>query len=364
MPLASRLAFQFDKHVQVRGTGLFQSRAVRISEQSPRHLNALVLGGNPYQVEISHDDGRLLVFCECPYFTEYGQCKHLWAAILEADRRGALADALNSKYLMLDDGSDSDDEDDPFSPYQFPRIPRPPPPPKVPEWQEHLTAVQQELAKKPPAAAWPREFEILYTIDVAASKSTSAIVVELFSRTRKKNGEWLAPKGFKVTPAQAISLPDPTDAEVIAAMLGGQEYIPYQYYSSSGTVTRKALPAELALKLIPAIAATGRLRWRTDMASMDFRPTAWDPGEPWKLWLEVRQKAGEQWTIEGALRRGEERMELSEPLLLLPGGHIGLMMTRDHVARFDAAGAFPWVAQLRSLKRIAFRDAERDTSNT
>ena len=120
-----------------------------------------------------------------------------------------------------------DDEDDPFYHYQSPRIPRPPPPPKVPEWQEHLTAVQQELAKKPPTSAWPREFELLYAIDVAASKLTASIVVEMLSRTRKKNGEWSAPKGFKVTPAQAVSLPDAADAEVVAAMLGGQEYFPY-----------------------------------------------------------------------------------------------------------------------------------------
>ncbi len=194
---------------------------------------------------------------------------------------------------------------------------------------------------------------------MAASKATASIVVELFSRTRKKNGEWSAHKGFKVTPAQAGSLPDPADAEAVAAMLGGQEYLPYQYYSTSSAVTRKALPAELALKLIPMIAATGRLRLARGHGSpWIFSPAAWDPGEPWKLWLEVRQREGEQWSIEGSLRRGEERMELSQPLLLLEGG---LMMTAGQLARFDAAGAFPWVAQLRSLKRITFRDAERDT---
>src|ERR1700733_13665108 len=105
MPLASRLAFQFEKRVQIRGVDIFQRGGVRVSEQSPRHVNALVIGGNPYHVEISHDNGRLLVFCECPYFAEYGQCKHLWATVLEADRRSALTEALQAKYLILDDGS-------------------------------------------------------------------------------------------------------------------------------------------------------------------------------------------------------------------------------------------------------------------
>src|SRR5580692_10795936 len=114
MPLASRIAFQFDRGVQSRGFGLFKGRAVRVLEQSSDHLQALVTGGRLYEVRVTYEDGRLLVFCECPYFGEYGTCKHLWAAILEADKRGALADALHAKYLTIDDGSDLDDDDDEY----------------------------------------------------------------------------------------------------------------------------------------------------------------------------------------------------------------------------------------------------------
>jgi hypothetical protein len=354
MPLASRLAFQFDKHVQLRGAGLFQNRSVRVSHESSSRLKALVIGGNPYWVEINHDGGRLRVSCECPYFEEYGYCKHLWAALLEADRRGALTEALASKYLTLDDGSGTDEGHGFVRPFEL----RPSSPVHVPAWEEQLTAIRRELdQRKSKPAAWPREFEILYVIDLAASRSSAAIVIELFSRTRKKNGDWSAHKGFRVNPAQASSLPDPADAEVVTAMLGGQEYYPYQYYSSSTTVTRKALPAPLAIKVIPLIASTGRLRLRSDAIATALQPAEWDPGEPWKLWLEVRQREGEQWTIEGSLRRGDERMELSKPLLLLEEG---LAITPGVVARFDAAGAFPWVSRLRNLNRISFSDRERD----
>ncbi len=108
MPLASRLAYQFDKHVQLRGAGLFHNRSVRVSHESSSRLKALVIGGNPYWVEINYDLGRLRVSCECPSFEEYGYCKHVWAALLEADRRGALTEALSAKYLTLDDGSGTD----------------------------------------------------------------------------------------------------------------------------------------------------------------------------------------------------------------------------------------------------------------
>jgi superfamily II DNA or RNA helicase len=356
MALASRLAFQFDKHVQVRGAGLFQNRAVRVSHESPRRLKALVIGGNPYWVEITYENGRLLVECDCPAFDEYGSCKHLWAALLEADRRGALTDALAAKYLILDDGTGALDDGPGYGPGR-PFELRGPAASRVPAWEEQLTAIRRELDhRKSKAAPWPRDFEIIYVLDVAASRSAGAAVIELFSRTRKKNGEWSAQKGFKITPAQAGTLPDPMDAETVTAILGGQEYYPYQFYSSSNAV-RKALPIPLAVKLLPGIAAAGRLRLRADATSTALQPAIWDSDEPWKLWLEVRPREGEQWSIEGSLRRGEERMELSRPLLLLEAG---LLIESGSVSRFDPAGAFPWVAQLRNLNRISFLDRERD----
>ena len=38
-----------------------------------------------------------------------------------------------------------------------------------------------------------------------------------------------------------------------------------------------------------------------------------------------------------------------------------MLATHDRVARFDPAGGFAWVAQLRKLKRIPFSNRERDT---
>ncbi|HEV8148289.1 MAG TPA: DEAD/DEAH box helicase [Bryobacteraceae bacterium] len=323
-------------------------------------MHASVSGGNQYDVRVTLDHGRLLVSCDCVYFSEYGKCKHLWATILEADRRGALSEAMNAKYLTIEDNLSPDDPTgfgDVSDRDRLPRRPRlpPPQPPRIPAWQEHLTAIQREIQHKQPLATWPREFEILYVIDAPASRASGAIVLELFSRTRKKTGEWSAQKGFKVSPAQAGSLPDPVDAEVVGAMLGGMEA--YSYYSANGSSTRKTLPAALALKIIPTIASTGRLRLRTDLSAKDSPPLLWDSGEPWKFYLDVRQGEGEQWSIQGSLRRGDERMDVHEPLLLL---ECGLLVTPGLIARFDTAGGFPWVTRLRGLKRIAFLDSERD----
>src|SRR6185295_3201273 len=146
--------------------------AVRVTDESPTHVHASVSGGNQYDVRVALDNGRLLVSCDCVYFSEYGKCKHLWATILEADRRGALADAMSAKYLTIEDNLSPDDPTG-FLPRR-PRFP-PPQPPRIPPWQEHLTAIQREIQHKQPPATWPREFEVLYMIDKAASRAAGAI---------------------------------------------------------------------------------------------------------------------------------------------------------------------------------------------
>src|SRR5262249_13953334 len=156
------------------------------------------------------------------------------------------------------------------------------------------------------------------------------LMVELLSRARKKNGEWAAIKEFRITPAQTASLPDPADVELISAVFGGQEYFSFQYSYMASAPTRKALPPVLAVKLMPLISATGRLRLRPNPGSTDLKPLTWDAGEPWRLWLDVHQDDRDQWKITGSLRRGEERMDLTEPLLILEGG---FLIARNSVAR-------------------------------
>ena len=164
------------------------------------------------------------------------------------------------------------------------------------------------------------------------------------------------PRDFHPTPERAANLPDPVDAEAITLMLGASDEFSYEYGSRFILPRRKVLPSRLAHRLIPMVAATGRLRSREHGVD-SLRPATWDAGEPWKLWLEIRQDDRDQWNITGVLRRAEERMPLEEPLLLLAGG---FLLARGKVARFDDAGAFPWAVQLRRVERIPFPDRERD----
>ena len=211
-----------------------------------------------------------------------------------------------------------------------------------------------ELRKADPE--WPDGFELLYAIDPLSSRTTGAIVLDLFSRNRKKSGEPTVWKDFRIAHTRAGMLPDPVDADLVPMMLGGTDTFSFNYSHSYGTSTRKALPYALALKVLPRAAAADRLAIRGERMQQ-FIPLAWDEGDPWRLLLEVRQDDRDQWAITGALARGEERMQLTEPSLILRGGFV---IARNAIARLEDEGAFGWIEQLLAIRQIPFPDRERD----
>ena len=92
------------------------SRAVRLNEGSPRHFHGEVQGTRYYQVNIDFDGRTVLLGCECPYFVGTGPCKHLWAAILEAEKRGLLSEVVKAPSVEVEEDIDDDSEllDDSF----------------------------------------------------------------------------------------------------------------------------------------------------------------------------------------------------------------------------------------------------------
>src|SRR5262249_20269044 len=146
------------------------------------------------------------------------------------------------------------------------------------------------------------------------------------------------------------------DADIVPELLGATDTFAFNYAATYASSMRKVVPYALALKLLPRAAANHRLAVRNPL-NHEFEFIGWDEGAPWSLLLEVRQDEGDQWAIEGPLARGEERMPLSEPSLILPGGFV---VAREKMARLEDAGQFTWIHQLLSLNRIPFPDRERD----
>ena len=358
MSLAFKLGSQFERRLQDRGRYLSDTGAVSVTDQGPDHIYATVRGSQEYEVRVTYTrDARnrdnLLVFCTCPYFDDYARCKHVWAVIVEASRARSLPNAEYARFLRIDrePAAQQGGLIEPVAPhYPIPQRTRTPP------WKEYLGQIQAtaELRKSDPE--WPDGFELLYVVDPPSSRATGAVVLDLFSRSRKKNGEPTVWKDFRISHTRAGQLPDPVDTDIVPMLLGGTDTFSFNYSSTYGTSTRKALPHALALKVIPRAAAAGRLALRADHLHQ-FAPLEWDQGEAWRLLLEVRQDDRDQWTIVGALVRGEERMPLTEPVLILRGGFV---VARGRVALLEDEGAYAWIEQLLAIRSIPFPDRERD----
>jgi superfamily II DNA or RNA helicase len=77
----------------------------------------------------------------------------------------------------------------------------------------------------------------------------------------------------------------------------------------------------------------------------EFQALEWDGGPPWEFRLDiVHATRDESFSIDGALVRGDERLPIREPSMVLPSGYL---FHRGRVARLDAKGAFAWLSQLR-----------------
>ncbi|MCC6264642.1 MAG: DEAD/DEAH box helicase [Bryobacterales bacterium] len=373
MPLASKLAFQVEKKTQWKGYQIFHSHGIRVLKTKPHTFQTMVTGNGSYEVDLLYEEGSLVVHCTCPAYDKYGPCKHIWAAILEADKQGALPEAQNARTLRIvdllesadfdeDEGEDEGD-DEPrgvnwknFSVSPAPSVMKQP---ARPLWRDQLDTIarltlEQALAgnRKP----WPAGFEIAYVLDLAGSRKAGAVVLDLRSRSRKKNGDWTVFKDLRLTPAQICQLPDPKDSELILSLHRRDIYAAHgDYYG--GSVYQYFLPAEQTRAVLPEIASRGRLWHNNGTFGATPSPVGWDAGDPWQFWVRIRRNERDLWELTGELRRQKDHLGLSAPSQFFDAG---FLLHENTLTRLENPATVPWIRELASNKAITFADKDRD----
>ena len=222
---------------------------------------------------------------------------------------------------------------------------------------------------------------LVYVLDVAATQSHNQVVVDLARRQRKPTGEWGPLRPWWYAPRAAHVKYDPEDRLLLAlldeahhgtsshssqanssagngvATSSGALTTPVRAASDLRGIRRFVLRKDQA-GLVERLAKTGRLRLRRTEGEDDPPTMRWDDGQPWRFCLDIRTEAGgKRWSWRGGLRRGENRMDLAEPLVLLPGL---LVLGVGRAARFDDLGVMPWILRLRYEKEITFVEPQQD----
>lgn len=346
MKLAKRLQGHFSTSVRNRGEAYFWQNRVRMRRGTTHAVEAVVRGSGNYEVSLAWENGVLTPWCDCPYFCDSGVlCKHLWATILAADAQKHLSDVAAAPSIVVDGGTDMAEEDRAAAPDRAifaSKIARPAAP-KPPQWREMLTGiVNQRALMSNSRDAWPAKREILYIVDVAGSLRSSNLALWLYSRDRKGDGSYTRPRPLTLQLALIPRLPLAGDRELLAALSGAKP----QYWGG-GMYEQLPLPCvvphPLAITVVPLAIRTGRCYLQTQAGTEEWAPLIWDDGGTWQFGLEIWRREHE-WIVAGALSRGEERMDVTSPVLITPGG---LVFNANRVSPLAADTGFDWVSNLR-----------------
>jgi superfamily II DNA or RNA helicase len=365
------------KTTRQRGHDYYVSRRVTIISGDALHVDATVRGGQSYEVQLYRVGDAIEASCTCPYCESYlAPCKHIWATLLAAEDRGYLQGdgrrAVRKLELIAQDGEDDLDEDDlddvawyeppqPASAFRprngtAPSKPRSDPPRRATQtWKAALSRLHS-TAKEAPAtgsAALPPGHEIIYVVDIPGSVAGNVLVLEVGTRHRKRDGEWSQPQNRRFSLSELARLPEPADRQALSILAGGRERVSGYYRASDyydRVPSRVLLTEALGETLLPMLCGTGRCLLRESAPDGSMRPLRWDDAGPWEFWLKVAPAdAGKAYTIAGELRRGEERLALKSPWLLLRGG---LVIWEDRIAPLQDFNAFSWIALLRDQGEV------------
>jgi hypothetical protein len=383
MPLTKKFADEFSHTAQSEGEKIFLRAGVKFDEHLPDTIEATVQGGQPYTVYMSREKGAVRYACDCPHYASTGApCKHVWATLLAAEAAGYVDQWKTDRHLDLLPDDDDFLEDE--APPQYPRNPleatlRTLVNPSrarssgsrrkratAAEWKQSLANLRDAMQLKDQqqtVAGWPAGREVLYIIDVPRTLEGHGLTIEVDSRERRKDGNWGKPKKQAIRSEEIPTLPDPRDREVLSLLQGAKSardsfssyyYASYDYASSTSSFR---LGTGMQSAMVRRMCDTGRCLLRID-PDQDLLPLSWDEGGAWELWVMARQAADSpNFVLNGELRRGEERMEIAEPVMLVAGG---LVFTREKVAPLDEGGAFPWVAMLRSKQELLVPATDRE----
>lgn len=357
------LAPSVNLRTRAKGLQYFQSGRVIDVNGAEWVANATVRGTRDYRVDLVRDRHRFTGACECPYYADRAEiCKHIWAALLEAEERGLLTgDGLVGDDAVLEPEyrpSAADVRQEAEISYSAPGTRAPVV--KPPAWQRFLRELQQDVAAAEGAVPLPRfsNGEIVYAVDVRETLAGRGTVVTVFFRQRRKNGAWTKPKPIGMTPVEAEHMVDHDDREILSLLIGASNvwYQGAPYEAGYPRLSRYVLNGPLEDRVLPMLARTGRAHLDSVGDEHGLLPISWDVGAPWKFELEIaNDDRHDTILVDGAFFRDGERMALREPILLLSRG---FLFTRTSMARLDLEGGFAWLARLRSFGRIAIPRAE------
>lgn len=415
MSLIKVMEPRFRGDIRFRGAAYVQSERVEITHVTDDRLYGVVHDGDEFQTQLSRDDSQMVPFCTC---AKPGQqeihCKHVWATILIAEEQGYVNGGVRAghfpPFVAIEDDLDIDLDSDLFDDIAIgeafaPTQQKTKAPRKVErqlsDWERRLKTIRDDLDEGELASATSREREILYQLDIAASREHGQIVVDVAQRQRRASGQWGKLKPLKLKPGKLDDVEREEDRDILALMGGGVVDRTNWFGQQSEfqtAVYRYRLPSELGEKVLPMLCQTERFVIYDPTGDDTTKKVSWDDGPAWQLSMRVAQATdkiiledgsvhdeseedenanfgtdadvdGEEdssdeprtyWTLEGQLSREFEDEEpttcdVRDVTLIVPSGFV---VRGRSIAHLEDFGAYEWIRLLRSKDVIRVPEGE------
>jgi superfamily II DNA or RNA helicase len=332
----------FQSSVRMRGRAYqLGGRVERIEPDADELIRANVRGREPYTVTISRDDRAASAECTCPAFDKGAYCKHIWATLLDLQHNttgpGVSAEDL-AKLRVRAPKARKRDHSKPMARNSEPK------------WVGQLSLMRPPgFDSQSNDMVFPDQRQVCYAVLPRLSSRHGGLVVDLRQRTPTASG-WGKPKAMRISTSGLSSLSDPVDRELCALLLGANTVHEHDtdesYRVGRGHATFR-LPPGAWRTLLTRMIQTGRCFIEADEhePGSSQKSLTWDGDKPWVLWM-TGNVVDEEIQVGVELRRGQDRMAIDSPTLLL-GGWDGLVIYQGKVAALDDRDAFRWASQFR-----------------
>lgn len=337
-----QLKKHFSSAVRSRGRQYVDDDLVQDLEVVDHTITSHVVGSDRYNVVAKFNgDGEAIFECACADY-RYNQepCKHIWATLIVADERGLLAGM-------------PDEEESFGGPLQVtgPFAQRPSFAAGAmqrgsslePSWKRAISNLKDSPDDVPAVTTgdegFPADLRVAYLVNADMTIVDGRVCVELVTQRRRRENSWHAPKRMPLEPRQWLATPDATDRQIVQMLFGTGASDP------AAAEGRFYLDGIAIPTILRQMCETGRTILRQTTDEHEYTPLTWDDGPAYELWLDtIASSRPRELQIRATLRRGDERLEMEDPVVLLRAGHL---IANGRVSAFETFGAFDLAAMLR-----------------
>lgn len=289
----------FEVACRHKGAAYFARGAVSRIRFNGEGADFKVRGSLSYDVKLRVREGGRILWseCTCPYYINGNACKHIWAALLAADKSRIFPQFENAKKISARFGFEIDEEDG--GPEAFVKNDVEREPFAHTDWKQKIFDLQNKQKTVPVSPARGREAAqkiIHFAIDLPNSKLEQRIKLSFFTQDFLKNGSMGVLKPAELGHSSLAAFPDAADRSMLQAVLGQTELSTrFSNYSYARAATGASVLASFAGELLQQISDAGRLHLVRRESYYSHKqvhePYRFMP-KMWKLRFKATQKDG------------------------------------------------------------------------